>query len=273
MDITVIIPSRGRVRGLSAILASLKFLESGKHRVQYGVCCDEDDIATAMFCQTYQSELPHQFSYKIGPRPESLGGVINEMAGLMPADLYFMLTDHCLCLTPEWDDIAAKAAEETPHGIFFWTIVYPKLDGHFCIVTEKWRAADGRLMSEDYPFWFDDLALLEQYPLATGQGAMHLPIEMAFIPAKTHRMRDLKFWRDYFIFKRADRVERGKAIAEKLGLPIPAFGEAFAQALSELLPKASDEHLDYITNLNGDQSEPDASYLAAKAKAEQEMNQ
>lgn len=271
MRITVIIPSRGRISGLTTILNSLMAMESGEHQIHYGVCCDDDDIATNMLCNTYRLEHPHRFAYRMGPRPRSLGGVINDMALRMPSDAYVMLSDHCICLTPGWDKAIAEAVEETPHGIFFWTSADPKVDVHFCIVTERWREAAGQVMSEDYPFWFDDLALLELYPMATGKGAAHLDIKVFFKGEKTHRMRELKFWRDFFVFNRAFRVEKGKHIAANLGLPVPQFGEAFAEALRKMLPDAPDEHLDYLMERQGDLGEPDSSYLEAKARAMQIM--
>jgi hypothetical protein len=270
MQITVIIPSRGRVRGLNTLLDSLMAMESGKHHITYGVCCDDDDVATGIFCQSTQQEFPHKFAYNIGERPASLGGIINKMASYIPGDVYVALTDHCICLTPDWDDEIAKAVEETPYGIFFWTLAR-KLDGHLCIVTEKWRAAAGQVMSEDYPFWFDDLALLELYPMVTGTGAKHLPITLYFKGQKTHRLRDLKFWNDFFIFNRKIRVERAKEIAANLGLPVPEFAGDFAEALSKMFQPVSEERFNEITELQGDKSPPDASYIAAKERAKKIM--
>jgi hypothetical protein len=58
MNITVIIPSRKRVRGLSAALTSLNTLASAKHNIQYIVGCDEDDKATINLCAMIQRDMP-----------------------------------------------------------------------------------------------------------------------------------------------------------------------------------------------------------------------
>src|SRR4051812_6990468 len=100
MNITVIIPSRGRVTGLCAVLKSLRILESGKHNVQYVVGCDEDDFPTINLCSMLQKDMPDNFSFRVSKRPKTLGGLVNELAALVPGEVYTALCDDTVCTTP-----------------------------------------------------------------------------------------------------------------------------------------------------------------------------
>lgn len=240
-------------------------LESGEHEVAYGVCCDDDDPQTSLLCAGLQGEIP--LAFRVGPRPESLGGVINDMAERMPADAYLALTDHCLCLTPNWDEKIAAAVAQTPHGVFWWKNALPH-EALLAIVTEGWRKAAGGIFTDHYPFWFDDLCLLEQWVMATDAEPLVLDVTLAHKATSTHRMRDLPFWQDFFIRTRALRVEKGKEIAAALGLPTPAIGFALAERLTAILKSVPPSELHKIEQGQGDASPPDPAYLAAKARAE-----
>lgn len=253
------------MRGLACALTTLSRLESGKHEVTYGVACDTDDPETAAFCREMQAEIP--LAYRVGPRPETLGGVLNDLGERLPADVYVLLADDVLCLTPGWDDKIALAVGENPYGIFFWTSALP-MDATYPIITERWRAAAGCLYSSNHPFWYDDLALIEQYVMATDAAPRMLDIKLADKPGNTHRMRDLKFWQDFFLFSRQWRIERGREIARNLGIPEPQKSEQFARDLTEKFYRVGDDVLQAIQDNQGDTSPPDHAYLAAKWRAE-----
>lgn len=270
LNIAVIIPSRKRTRGLSTILSSLDILSSGKHNVHYGVCCDEDDPTTALFCMGMQKDI--YLSIRQGPRPESLGGLINDMAERMPADVYVALNDDCLCIEPEWDDKIAAAVKETPHGVFLWEDASKgKHHAMYCIATDKWRRAAGGMFTNDFPFWFDDLALMELWIMATNTPLQKLPIKIVDVPKDTHRMRDLGFWRDFFVFTRSERLEKAKEIAEKLGLPAPQLADSMKAEFDNLFAPMPEEQIRAIEEAQGDKGEPDDNYKRAKARAEAKM--
>jgi hypothetical protein len=265
MDITVILPSRKRTRGLYAVLSSLTMLESGKHRVYYGVCADDDDEETISFCKEMQGKM--RLAFRVGERQKTMGGVINEMATLMPAEVYLVINDDILCLDYAWDDVIAEAVEKTPHGVFWWKNAYP-MDALYPIVTEKWRQAAGQIFTNHYPFWFDDLCLIEVWMMTTGQEPIRLDISIVDKPVSTQRMRDLKFWQGLYTQTRKLRVLQSYEIAEKLGLPRPTASEEFARRLTEALIVMDEEHLKQIEINQGETSPPDAAYLVAKERAE-----
>ena len=266
MDITVIIPSRGRVTGLHLIMRSMNFLESGKHRVHYGVACDDDDVGTIVACQEIQKEI--LTGYRVGPRQCSLGGLINDMAVRMPADVYVGVNDDVLCLEPDWDDKIAQAVKKKPYGVFWWTNALPQ-EVLFPIVTEKWRTAAGSIFTDHYPFWYDDLCLMETWCMTTDEAPQVLGIKIADrTKTITHRMRELKFWQKFYTETRVLRVKNSLMISEKLGLPEPKSIHKMAQKLTEHLLTVPDEKLTEIERNQGETTPPDEAYLIAKARAQ-----
>lgn len=269
MNITVIIPSRKRVRGLSAVIYSLRYLESGENRVHYGVLCDEDDDETADACETLRHLIP--LGYRVQKRQKTMGGAINGMAEFMPADVYLVINDDILCLSPNWDKAIAEAVEKTPHGVFWWKNALP-MDALYPIVTEKWREAAGGIFTDHYPFWYDDLCLVELWTMTTEQEPIRLDISIADKPITTQRMRDLKFWQKVYTNTRPERVKQSVEIAKKLGLPIPTIGSELGKRITEALVPMTDEYLAQIEINQGETSPPDEMYLVAKQRAEEMLS-
>lgn len=272
MKLSVIIPSRGRVRGLSAVITGMHFLQSRKHEVLYGVICDEDDPDTARLCASMQAEgVP--VVYTNGPRQPSLGGMINNMADLIPADVYLNINDDVLCLSRNWDSVIADALEKTPHGIFWWEsdceqqVLFP-------IVSHKWKEASGSVFTDYFPFWYDDLCLVELWTMTTSAENIILPIRICDRPkGPTHRMRDLKFWQKVYNGTRKLRVEKAYEIAEKLGLEKPQAPDKIAILLDLHMRRVSDEWIQKIEDTQGDKNPPDAAYLRKREEAEKFLNE
>lgn len=266
MKFSVFIPSRGRVRQLAAAITSLHKLESGENQITYGVACDVDDIPTKLFCQGLQAEI--SLAYMVGERPESLGNLSNQLSELMPADVYCIFGDDLLCLTPNWDREIVRAVEKTPHGVFWWQDAF-QVSALVPVITEKWRAAAGRIFTDYFPFWYDDIWLIELWCMATDQDPIFLDIVCADRPQATQRMRDLAFWQSFVNHSRAWRVEEAKLIAKKLRLPVPMIGEELSKRLTEILSNAPKEMFDEIEKRNVvDRGEPGPAYLKAKARVE-----
>lgn len=269
-DITVILPSRGRVRGLSTVITGMHFLESRKHNVKYGVVCDDDDPDTSNWCKSVQSEIP--LAYVCGPRRRAMGEMINDMAERMPADVYLVINDDVLCLSLNWDQVIADALTKTPHGVFWWTseceqqVLFP-------IVSHKWKEAAGGVFSDFFPFWYDDLCLVELWTMTTSEENIMLPIKICDRPnTRTHRMRELKFWQKVYNGTRKLRVKKAYEIAEKLGLEKPQAPDKIAVLLDLHMRRVSDEWIQRIEDNQGDKSPPDAAYLKKREEAERLLN-
>lgn len=243
----------------------MRFLESGKNRVHYGVVCDDDDPETVAYCADIKKYM--YLGYLAGPRIPTMGGMFNIMAEHMPAQVYVLANDDMLVLSDNWDQVIAEAVEKTPHGVFWWTSAGPQ-NVLVPIITEPWRAASGGLFTSFFPFWYDDLCLAELWVMTTDQDNIILPINIIDKPRTvTTRMRELKFWQQVYNASREVRVTQAKEIAEKLGLPVPQCTVHLAKRLAEHVGNVSDEMLDKIEHNQGDRNPPDQAYKDAKARA------
>lgn len=270
MKLTVIIPSRGRAFQLLASIRTAQQAESGKHEVTYIVGCDADDPQTIGICQMLRLGSPvggpvtaHCFE-----RTGSLGEMVNQMALDVPGDVYVGLCDDVLIRTQGWDQKIAEAVEATPGGVFWWK-TDPSRPAAYAIITEKWRAAAGYLYTDYFPFWWDDLWLIEVWVLASEGPWLFVDAWLEDRPNRTQRMRDLLFWHDFFARMKPKRVAEAKRIAEALGWKLTGITEQLAAEILKPSPAFFAE-AENIERGQGDVDKPPTpEYVRAKLRAEQ----
>lgn len=251
------------------VLNSFRSQESGKHEVVYGVACDADDHVTIGTCEILKPRLP--LCHHVLERTPSLGGRVNALAANMPADVYCSIADDVLCMTPGWDDKIAEAYAERDDAVWWWSMFHKEY-ALYAIVSEKWRKATGHIFTEHFPYWFDDIWLLEVWVLATESPFLYVDAKLADCPKATHRMRDLAFWHEFWHFTRPQRVKEARAIASAMGWPEPQL----ADALAHIIGRPVQEFVDSIPKIEanqGDQGPPSIEYVKAKSRAQEIMGQ
>ena len=273
MKINVLIPTRGRPLQLAAALYSMFFCSSDKHEVKFCVACDDDDEPTKLALRELrQSHLP--VSVRIGPRPDTLGSVANDMAAHWPADVYQIFADDLMCITHGWDEILAQAVTQTPHGVF-WMKSAKHQQSLVPAVTEQWRVAAGQIFTEYFPYWFDDLWLQESWIMATGENPIFLDTVVVDRPSSTHRMRELEFWAKFYFAMRDERREHARAIADVLNLPEKAFAslmrEAFSKRMETYPPLNANDAAKVEASNKAETGPPSESYVRVKERAENLM--
>jgi hypothetical protein len=237
------------------------------------VACDDDDEPTKhALRELRQSGLP--VFVRVGPRPETLGSVANDLAAHWPADVYQVFGDDLMCITHGWDEILAQAVEKTPHGVF-WMKSAKDQQSLVPAVTEKWRVAAGGIFTEYFPYWFDDLWLTESWVMATGEEPIFLESLVVDRPASTHRMRELDFWAKFYYTMRQERAAHGRKIAALLSLPDKDFGAEVARRFSERMdtypPLNRNDAIKIETSNKAETTPPSEAYLRTKARAEELM--
>lgn len=263
LRISVLIPSRGRPLGLMETVLTMRGKESGRHDVRYVIGCDADDDETiAMVLSMIQAGLP--VVPRIGVRPASLGGLVNHLAEKCPADVFCSLGDDIKVETDDWDGAIADAWRGQPDSVWWWCA---SNDSTFAIVSEKWRAAAGRIFTDYFPFWWDDMWLVEVQRYAQGRKGDRLPIWLQDRAAGTHRMRDLAFWARFFWSRRDERKAEGQAIAERLG-----WRRLESLDGLDMSPSATFDP-DEIEAKEGERAPPTPEYLAAYERAKALMPQ
>lgn len=208
--------SRGNPDGLLAIISSLIGLSSGKHEIVIKVGIDDDDAESLSYTPTIKLVYP-SVQFITLQRKTALGSIVNELALNENADVYVPLTDRMVVLTPYWDDIVANASMHFYNCILWWTCEHGTI---MPIITRKWYEASGQVFTEYFPFWFDDTWLAEVNGFVNGNAGYAIPAGLWRKPGGvTKRCHDMKFWMDYFISKRPERINIAKKIAAALKLP------------------------------------------------------
>lgn len=245
-------------------------LESRKHDVVYGIGVDTDDPASVQIA----SILQHQYrvSVSVFERCKSLGQYHNDIARLQPGDVHTTLGDDVICSSVGWDDAIARVVENDPNGIWWWScsgnrqVIYP-------IVSRGWLDAAGKIFTDFFPFWYDDVWLREVAIVArNGEEVPRIGgAKLIDCPTRTTRMRDVLFWDDFYQATRPARVAEGQHIARKLGMDITkerAWEIASVFAANEEFRARAHE----VEAAQGEQTGPTPEYIAAKKRAEIAMS-
>ena len=268
MKISVLCASRNNMPNLRTILGALDMLASGNHEIKYVVSADIDDDKTTGYVRVWSVSEIGNIEMVMTHR-DCLGSKWNRAAVAFPADVYALVTDRALCITPYWDNVIADAYSKDDTRITWWsTSAGPVIP----IVPRKWMEAAGQIYTDYFPFWFDDTWLQELSAMVHGM-PMYGVEAACFIAKKnpvTKRMRDLRFWMDFFIAKRPERMEHAERIREKLGLPDPDMKPVndWFESNEALWAKDWKKWQDAMQ----DNSEPEESYRLAKKSAEEFMN-
>lgn len=259
MKIAVLIPSRGRATLLQSAVTGLCQRASWKHDIEIAVGCDADDPLTIGMAHILKLR-GWPVTAHVAQRSASLGAIVDRLAALHPADVYCSLCDDVVPVTPNWDERIFEAWRARDAGVWWWG----NARSTYAIVSEKWRQAAGRIFTDLFPFWGDDIYLLQVWRYASGEPMLKIPATLEDIAqTRTTRMRDLREWIDFFWSLQGRRLSEGQAIARRLGWPVrdrPAI---------DLVPSPEfAKRIDVIEATQGDQFPPTPEYLGIRARAQ-----
>jgi hypothetical protein len=265
LKLSVLIPSRGRAFRLKTMLDTIRGLESGKHEISYVIGCDSDDPETVTM-----GYLLKLYDCRIAPRcmvrQPSLGVMMNRLIDENPADAYVCLCDDVMVLTPHWDDAISDAWTVRPDGVWWWRTLAVR-PATYAIVSEKWRKASGQIWTDYFPFWWDDMWLLQVWMFASGLPILPVEAWLDDQAQSTTRMRDLRFWSDFYTWSKGKRQAQAVRIAKALGWPPAPLDDNNRCDVSAAFYREADK----IEANQGDKFPPTVEYLKAKERAEQMM--
>lgn len=240
---------------------------SGLHKITYVIGADADDPQTIAAANILRTNVPGVESF-CTVRLGSLGQMVNVMAAKYPADVYCSLCDDVEIKTPGWDEVISRHWKKKPDGLWWWRTREDR-PATYAIVSHKWyEAAGGRIFTDYFPFWWDDVWLAQLWYMATGDHLWAANVWLEDKPFGTHRMRDLRFWADFYNSRRRERFEQANAIVSKLGWPINE--KAWETELGDLRDQFMRD-CDKVQERQGDRRPPTSEYLKAKARAERMM--
>jgi hypothetical protein len=243
LKLSVIIPSRGRPLRLKGTLDVLRSLESKRHDIRYVIGADSDDPETIGMAHMLRLGDP-RVSLRCFVRLGSLGEMVNRMAADNPADVYVSL----------W--------EAKPDGVWWWKTLAVR-PATYAIVSEKWRKAAGRIFTDYFPFWWDDMWLLQVWLMASNGPLLAIEASLDDQAQATHRMRDLRRWSDFYTSRKGERCEQAARIAKALGWPEPYLKDDVCDVSEPFLREIAN-----IEAMQGEKTPPTPEYLKALQRAE-----
>lgn len=267
MKITVMIPSRRRPYHLEVVLMALHESASRMHEITYVVGADSDDPATISQAHLLAMKVPGVQVFCTN-RMGSLGNMVNKMAARYPADVYCSLCDDIEPLTPGWDHILFLHWATRQDGVWWWRTDRAR-PATYAIVSHKWLQASGRIFTDYFPFWWDDIWLLQTWNLASRELPLQAEIWLKDRSFATHRMRDLKFWAEFYASRKPERIAEANRICKALGWPHEplSLNQRGILQIGDVKPGFMDE-TDKIERAQGELGAPPTpEYLAARARA------
>jgi glycosyltransferase involved in cell wall biosynthesis len=263
VKITVALPSRNRPVRLADTIGSLHSRASGKHEITYVVGCDDDDPTTAELVAMISARgLP--VKAHCGPRPQSLGGLVNEICAVNPADVYCSLCDDVMAYTPDWDEAIHTSWLKRRDGVWWWKTK----ESYYAIVSDKWYRAAGRIFTDYFPFWWDDCWLSRLWIYVTDKPLLRIDAWLEDGAPATTRMRDLQFWTEFYWSREDERRQEAIRIRRALGRN-PALKSKPRMNVSR--SAHYEQNIEKIEAQQGEKRPPTPEYLRALARAKAMM--
>ena len=155
--ISVLIPTRKRVRMLDRLLHSIWNMSSSEDAVEVLLRCDEDDRETIDYLEGIKSQN-HNLQVLVGPRKDgykSIPSYMNDMAAVAKGNILMCCNDDVIFRTKNWDRIVENIAVHYTDGIFDIGVnsILNAQFFVFSIVSRQWFDIVGYLINTRILWW------------------------------------------------------------------------------------------------------------------------
>lgn len=244
------------------------------------VSVDEDDEPTLDSIKMLPKDLRLHISCK--PREDSRGEKYDRALTEAPAGVYLLAVDSTPILTPDFDQMIVNAANNFADGI--GCVYTPMANASFPgyqAPTAKLVELIGYTYSHEYPYWFIDHELDDICRMIGRFAFVDVRTNPnATRPAKTIRLRDLRWWMDYFDAGMTTRREIARRIIDSPDFDEPEWRKAMlrsqypvTESRSLFLHHQMRPQAENIEKLRGTGGEPDEGYLRIFEKARQRLKE
>lgn len=277
--LTIIIPTRSRPVLLQQTL-ELTMPHVKRDDTRILVCADTDDELTLKYLDAMPKDS--RIVYSIQPREDSRAEKYDRALIESPADIYLPTVDCAPLLTSGFDQIILDKAKLFPDGVGcvyaeMANASFPKLQA----ITAKLIDKLGYMYCPDYPFWFIDHDMDDICRMIGRYVCTDIVLENASLrPAKTHRLRDLKFWVNFFDLSALRRRALAHSIIDSPDFDCPAWQKEMLKTWHHVVEARSwyiscgvSSAAKQIEESRGNDGPPDEGYLRLKAKAEIKMRE
>lgn len=278
LPLTILTPTRHRPDQLRAMARALGATLARKDRVVHRIYVDDDDAATLALARSGEIEAlaGYPLRWTVGPRPRLLSDAWNRLwRESDPQSLLIGICDDLEFRTPGWDEVLRRHLAPFTDGLAVGYIPDPQYPNSLIL-----PCGTGRIFSEMgyftapyFPYWFAD-AWLDEIALMI-ERRVTIPIALDHEKGKTHGMRNLPFWWEFYHRTRIERQE----VAEKLRRLIPSIGsEGYERSRRIEATKVLNAEREFLSRdiaalerteaeLTGETGPPSAAYRAIEAEA------
>lgn len=206
--ICLLVPTRARPASLRALLDSIGATASRPQLIELWAWVDQDDTPTIELLG--EGSWPFGVHFVSGPRTATQGEMYNRLREACPSGpgIYMAGGDKITFITPGWDEITRRAFDELPDRLLFahpWDRFNRESFGAFFFLSAEWANACGRVMSEHFPYWFDD-TWWNEVAMMLGRKRL-LDFTLRLEPARAWRMENVLFWERYFYLLLDERMQ------------------------------------------------------------------
>lgn len=267
MKIAILIASRNRPMRLGIALQRIAATADNLDNIHIGVWLDDDDTSGSV--DVVNAFTRCRVTLINGPRPQALGEAHNALARAIQADMYCVMADDVYPANKGWDTLLCASHDRINQPVYCWK--HRSNDPAYPILTKQWVDAAGGIFTADlFPYWFDDFWLAEVAEMVVGEPILCItPLALTGDKGSgTPRMRELRWWYGVFHSTRFLRIAEASAIHRALyRKDMPDRSDLIADMASQ--DGMRDSNADrWETEYSTATGEPDAGYLAARAKAE-----
>lgn len=216
--ISILLATRGRPHFLARLFDSIVATASAPERLDVWLYADADDEPTLAFVR---DEAPKRYPFGVhavcGPRTLTNGEMYNALraANTSGAGLFMFSSDKIAFKTQGWDDVVRQAYAQFPDRILFAFVrdsVNNGQFGAFGFLSAEWANTTGRVMTEYFPYWFDDTWI--NHVAAFVGRIWVVDVEVEIEQARTGRMQNLCFWQRFYHALREERIAEAEALRE-----------------------------------------------------------
>lgn len=270
MKIACVMATRGNPRRAAAVIECANALSSGKHEIEWIICCDKDDAETI----NWHGLVCSGFRISLGAAPIGVGSVWNRGAALTDADIIAPFPDDSFPGLPDWD---ATICEHLPFkkqiGVIAWNDTANPNQCTLPVITRTWYEMCG-LYDDRFPFWFYDTCVAELWSFVHGR-PVTIPknLLLAAKKGKTKSMRELAFWWGFYVYTRKERLAKAEQVRKQLGIEMAQDLLRHILENWEFRDAQAAKHFEAMErDMSAAEGEPPERYLKAKAAAQEIMS-
>ncbi len=214
--ISLLAPTRNRTAKLERLFDSIEKNTSDKTLVDIWLYIDSDDRTTRDFIDQLG-----QYTFKIksivGERTKSQGEMVNILwrKSTTNAGIYMPVPDDYVFVVNAWDEVVRDTFNRFPDRIL---LAYPEdptaspNQVTFIVLSAEWINILGRIVTDYFPFWFDDTWLDQVSQMVQKKIKLNIKMSPQGGKGETPRMKNLLFWQGFFDNTMDERIEDARKL-------------------------------------------------------------